>query len=341
MANENKVMRFPDLKTIEAEAAEWLVRLDDEESSPHDYAEFQKWRSQSEQHREAFERLSRDWGGFDRLQELNDYAVFVGQDTVAKFRKQGVSRRSFMKYAASMVLAVGVAAIYSFFLPGNSQTYQTAVGERKSVELADGTIIELNTNSLVHSRYSRSTREIRLLRGEAYFEVAHDPSRPLSVHAGQGIVTVHGTAFTVHMRDERVDVVVSEGHVTLSIQDSLAPEQVTVVAEMKAGQDAALHQEKVEYLRDLDLEELTRKLSWRNGILSFKGEALSDVIADMSRYTDFIIEINDDELKKLPVDGYFRVGEIDTMIEALEIMADLQVEYRDGSYIRLSKRQEG
>lgn len=341
MVNENNVRCFPDLKTIESEAAEWVVRLDDEESSPEDYVEFQKWRNQSEQHQDIFERLSHDWSGFDRLQELNDYAAFASQDAAVKLSEQGMTRRSLTKYVASIALAVGVAAIYLLFPLGNAQTYQTAIGERKSVELRDGTLIELNTNSLVRSHYSRSAREIHLLRGEAYFEVAHDSSRPLSVYAGHGIVTVHGTAFTVHMRDERLDVVVSEGHVTLSVQDSLTPEHVTVVADMTAGQDAALNKEKIEHLRDLDLEELTRKLSWRNGILSFKGQALSDVVEDMSRYTDVTIEINDDELRSLPVDGYFRVGELDTMIEALEIMADLQVEYRNEGYIRLSKRREG
>lgn len=339
MANDKKIMCFPDLKTIELEAAEWLVRLDDDESSPDDYAEFQKWRNQSEQHEEAFQRLSRDWSDFDQLEELSGYADFVSRETVASLREQKVNRRSFIKYAASIALFVGLASIFSLLNLDSSKTYQTVVGERKSVELPDGTTIDLNTNTIVKTHLTRSAREIRLLQGEAYFEIAHDPSRPLLVYAGPNVVTALGTAFIVRMREDRVDVVVSDGHVTLSVEDSDTPEHLKVLAEMRAGQDATLNQNEVESLRNLDLEELTRKLSWRNGILSFKGQPLSDVIEDMSRYTDVVIEISDEELKDLPVDGYFRIGEIDTMIEALEVMADLQVEYRNGSYIRLIKRE--
>lgn len=338
----DKVTRFPDVKRLEAQAAEWLIRLDDEGCSPDDYAEFEKWRTRSDHHREIFNRLAADWKGFDRLSDLNDYTALIDHSTIAEFEVKVSRRRFLITLAASIAMAFGVGALYNSFFWGKPDVFQTAVGERKRIELPDSTIIELNTNSLVHAVYSKSTREIRLLKGEAYFEVTHDPSRPLSVFAGQGIVEVLGTAFTVRMRnDEKIDVLVSEGNVALGVLDSVTPDGIKPLTKIQAGQDVVLHREEIEHLRDLDLEEIARKLSWRNGILSFRGESLADVVADMSRYADVRIEIDDEDLRRLTVDGYFRVGEIETMIEALKVMADLEVEQVNPNYFRLTKRQKG
>ena len=335
----DKVVWLPDPKAIEAQAAEWLVRLDDEEASVRDYEVFLKWRSQSAHHRAAFERLRADWGLLDRLDGLNDYA-----DHARANRRVGPQRgrRWFAGLAASLVLAVGVLGLVSVtgLLPSGGETtdsYQTMIGEHKSVRLADGTLVELNTNTLIQTQYSASRREVRLVQGEAYFDVARDVARPFSVLAGKGVVTALGTAFTVRMREEMVDVVVSTGHVSLAVLDQVVPGGARPLAELKAGQDAQIAREEVAQVRDLGLEELSHKLSWRTGILAFRGEPLADVVADMSRYTAIRIEIDDETLRDLPVDGYFRIGEIDAMLEALEIMAGLRVERLGANHIRLSR----
>lgn len=337
----DKVVRLPDPKAIEAQAAEWLVRLDDEEASLRDYELFLRWRNQSTPHRAAFERLSADWGALDRLEGLNDYAAVMDYAQTARLDEPRRERRWFLGLAASLVLAAGAVGLGAMkgLSPADDEatTHHTMVGERESIRLADGTLVELNTNSLIQVRYSASAREVRLMQGEAYFDVARDVSRPFSVFAGKGVVTALGTAFTVRMREEEVDVMVSTGHVSLAVLDGVALGGARPLAELKAGQDALIARQEVAEVRDLGLEELSRKLSWRSGILAFRGEPLADVVADMSRYTAIRIDIDDEALRGLPVDGYFRIGEIDAMLEALEIMAGLRVERVGVDHIRLSR----
>ncbi len=347
MSDERKVLPMPNMREILAEAGEWLVRLDDEDVTAKDYEEFLKWRGKSDQHLEAFERLSADWKAFDQLEMLNDYAASVDSDIINQSSFVNTKRRWFIGMAASAAI-VSIAAVLSvqqFGLSnGERGSFQTAIGERKTVNLADGTLVELNTNSIIEANYSKSMREVRLVQGEAFFEIARNPNRPFSVLAGNGVVTALGTSFTVRVREKSVDVLVTEGRVQLAAnvlgksgEASEARTQNSLQKlELDAGQDAIINHQ-VEHIGELDPKSLTRRLAWRNGVLSFDGQPLSEVVADMSRYTQIRIEIDDDELRKLPVDGHFRIGEIESMLEALVLMADIKVERIGTSHVRLSR----
>lgn len=346
MSERGAIVPFPDLKSIEAEAAKWLVVLDDENVSPQDRAAFNSWRDQSAQHREVFARLAAQWGEFERLSALNDYAATLGTAPAARNTnwEPVLSRRS-MLVASGVAALLGTAAYVRPWLFGESNppVVRTAIGERKTAKLNDGSIIELNTDSLVAVSYSAEVREIHLVHGEVYFDVAADATRPFLVYAGTGAVRAVGTAFTVRVLEKKLNVVVEEGSVALlpnmaaPVTAGRAPPREPRSVEVQAGQDAVFA-DKVEQVRNLNLSELNRKLSWRNGILSFSGDPLSEVLADMSRYADVKIEITDDSLRNLPIDGYFKIGKLDTMLEALEVMAHVKVEHIGPHKIRLSRR---
>ncbi|RLA51307.1 MAG: hypothetical protein DRR42_10690, partial [Gammaproteobacteria bacterium] len=165
---------------------------------------------------------------------------------------------------------------------------------------------------------------------------------PFFVHASKGVATAVGTAFTVRMHEDKLEVTVAEGRVALSglleteisrRDDPLSP--VDPVMEVTAGQNA-IFDEKVEHIEYLEPSALNRKLSWREGVLAFSGEPLSNVIADISRYTDVTIEIRGEDLRGLPVAGYFKVGEVEAILQALELMADVKVERVSEKFVRLS-----
>ena len=100
--------------------------------------------------------------------------------------------------------------------------YVTAVGQQKSIEMSDGSTLQLNTNSQVEVSYNNSYRNIRLIQGQVHFDVAKNPELPFRVYAGSGRVQAVGTAFTVYLKDKDVDVLVTEGRVALA---ALAPTQ--------------------------------------------------------------------------------------------------------------------
>lgn len=346
MSDEKKVVTFPDLRAIEAEASAWIARLDCDDACEEDRTAFREWQNRSPLHQETVARLSTVWNELDVLKELAIPAE-------KKISSKPVLAWPFINFKPwSVGLAAGFALIVALGIFINFQgwngsertrVYSTAIGAQKTIELSDGSTILLNTNSQIEVRYTQAARDIRLLQGEAFFDVASNPHRPFTVYAGTGFVRAVGTAFTVHLRNTHIEVTVTEGDVELtSLIDPIAvtaserahrlPKPLATIA---AGQ-SALFSEEIESLVTIPTSEINRKLSWRQGVLVFAGEPLAKVITDISRYTDITITIIDPELRDLRIGGYFKVGEVDAMFEALEKGFGIRVERINGARVLLS-----
>ena len=116
------------------------------------------------------------------------------------------------------MLVVGMAAYLMLPHDSPSETVATAVGQQRSVTLADESVVTLNTNSIIETRLAADVRSVYLRKGEVYFAVAHDQARPFYVHAGDALVRAVGTAFDVRVRDDaRVEVIVAEGRVEVQV----------------------------------------------------------------------------------------------------------------------------
>ena len=353
MSDAKNIVEFPNLKAIEEEAALWIARLDGRDSIPASEASALKdWVLRSPQHREALERMSLLWGGLECLDDLN-YIDDESANDDDSGPKTNLPAKKRAKWWAGGAIAASlvVVAVSSFFL-GSGERHQvqsdhflTAVGEQETVFLSDGSTIILNTNSEVTVDLSDSRRSINLLKGEAHFDVASDAGRPFLVYANDGIVKAVGTAFTVHLRKTSVEVTVSEGVVALisrpqnptSNNELLTPlEDIAPLAALTVGQ-SAIFAETVESLTRMSGEALDRKLLWRGGFIAFAGEPLSTVVADVSRYTDIIIEIDDPNLENLPIGGYFKVGEVEDMFDSLEASFGIQIERVSATKVKLSR----
>lgn len=332
MSESEKIVEFPDLNAIEEEAALWAARLDSRGEDGFDMAELKDWLAQSAQHRYAFERMAALLLGADMLDELN----YLDDDSVASVR---ASRRGpFIRWAASaaaVLLVASAMTILQFMgdpVPTQSAAFATEVGMQRTVALADGSTMILNTNSEVAVNLTEDQRQITLLRGEVHFDVAHDVDRPFLVYARGGIVKAVGTAFTVFMHEKNVEVTVSEGVVAILPHDEKADEPeaaeieaLTPLAALTVG-ETAVFAEAVESVTRMSEDALDRKLMWRGGFVAYAGEPLSKVIEDVSRYTDIVIDIDGSALENLPIGGYFKVGEVEDMFEALEASFGLTVE---------------
>ena len=216
---------------------------------------------------------------------------------------------------------------------------ETAIGERATVALPDGSSMELNTHSAVTVRYTANERTVRLTRGEAHFIVASNARRPFSVHAGDRVVTAVGTAFTVQLKPDAIEVTVAEGKISLGAAHAKHRERVPDLLDrtgpaLEAGQSAVL-QDGREAVATLPPAELERRLAWRQGMLAFAGEPLSHVLQELERYTDVAIEVTDPTLRTLPVAGRLRIDDVESMLEALQLMADVRVERLDDRHVRL------
>jgi transmembrane sensor len=346
---EQKIIPIPDAKKIEATAAHWIVRADVGDLSEKELLDFQAWLEKSEHHRAAYARLQGVWGEMDSLNNLNDYAA-----SIDNANSDDESSPSFLFSYKSVGLGIAaslVILVFTFVLPigvfNNSDfspSYVTAVGEQQVIELPDGSSIILNTGSHVDVEYSDSSRNIFLTRGEAYFDVAKNPSAPFIVRTQRGLVTAVGTAFSVRVQEAQVNVVVTEGRVALTpivkTEDTVKSAAMTpsVLMEVTAGQVVAFA-ERIESLEPIEPAAIERVLDWRDGVISFKGESLEQVISHISPYTSLKIEIEGEELRQKPIGGYFKVGEIEALFDALKLMANVEIEMQDNQHVRLYQHQ--
>src|SRR4051812_4429787 len=332
MTDKGRILTFPDTAAIEAEAAVWVARFDAGDVSARDQAAFQEWLNRSALHREAIAELGKLWSEFDALRLLTD-AGEAGAEARAKHPAILQRARPWLAACAAAVIAVAGGAVFfhprpqviaraeshrsaTHFHPTRG-SYETPVGGHSRVTLPDSSSVILNTNSLLDVNFSGKRRDVHLRRGEAYFEVVHDKARPFTVYANNYVVRDIGTAFDVHLsKAGLVEVRVTKGSVEVAaaVQAAGSDKSLGVLV---AGHDVVLG-EKVERAAVVSSADMGRKLAWRQGQLIYTGQPLSEVLADISRYSDIKIELTDPALANLPVGGAFRTDQIEAIFTALE-----------------------
>jgi transmembrane sensor len=313
------------------------------------------WLGAHPRHRAAFLRISTAWRRADALRRLaepheepdldllaperppamesiTEPAAAETRAEVIPMRPRASTRRWMLRAAAAAVLIATVGIGMSVWVTHSAQatqTYSTAVGEFHRISLPDGSAVSLNTDTKIRVVYSGADRRVELLRGEAQFEVAHEPDRPFIVTANRTHVSVLGTAFVVRKRSTTsLDVLVSEGRVRI---DS-AP--ATVLA---AGQMALIRDDRLT-VRSVD--DINRRVAWTEGMLIFNGETLSEAVAEFNRYNRRQLVITDTELASKTIGGAFKATNPDRFATALEKMFRIEVRVHDdtsSSEIRLSR----
>ena len=373
------IVEFPHRKAIEEEAGAWLIKLDgDSAPSAEELASLREWLERSPVHREQLGSLADFWGKMNVLTEL---AVPLGHPQRRANRSfvesmhhamPQIGRAGFV--TAVVVIGIGVAATFWLrpdpFLSSNG-LYATAIGQQQSTTLADGSVVLLNTNSQINVKYNNEYRNIRLLQGEVHFTVAKGAARPFRVYAGNGRVQAVGTAFSVYLKDNTIDVTVTEGKVVLALvnrpgtsrlsqlgtllgtdQSSgsnaiVDSEFVETLGTIKAGESATLRSfldadivSTINAIETVAAQEMVKRLSWREGILTFAGDRLEDVVDEISRYTTVSIEITDPVVKAMRIGGRFPIGETDAMFDALEANFGLRVTRLSHDRVLVSAAEE-
>lgn len=329
---------------IERQAREWLIRLDG--TKPLSQAEkvaLREWINRSDFHREELTRIAKFW---EQANVLTELAVPLGR-AASERTDSDTSGKPLLVVAATAVIAI-VALVWG--LPRIDRTangtYGTAIGRQQTIGLPDGSSLQLNTDTQVQVSYSDQVRKIRLLRGEAYFNVKPDVRRPFEVTAGDSVVRAVGTSFAVRLEPSAIDVTVTTGAVDVV---ETASEEPTATGEaprsrtlapgpkrVRAGQTSVLHIDGHEIdMKQLPEPELKRRLSWQEGYLVFSGEPLSEVIEEVNRYSPVTLQIGDARLASVPIGGRFKVGELDAVLDVLHTQFGIHSRQVDERNIRL------
>ncbi|MBB6522534.1 FecR family protein [Pseudoteredinibacter isoporae] len=332
---------------IDEQARAWVIRLDGESMAAEDYQQFRAWLAEGDQQRQAFKRIAELWDVLDTVMpELADSDI-----AAEAIETETVRGSQPWYYGLAACLLLGVMVLLSFQYSNSLETYQsnyaTQIGELETVSLPDGSGISLNTKTSTNVNFDHKSRVVHLLEGEAHFDVAPDPDKPFVVYVADVAVRAVGTAFTVQLKaDNSVEVTVTEGKVAMtSFEQPIAeapdsrppPEQGKNLGSLIEGQHMVVNQSDVS-LENLPAPRIEKKLSWRQGMLSFEEDRLEDVINEVGRYTSVEIEILDPQMKDLRIDGYFPSGRLDMLLATLEGSFDIKVERLDEQSIQLSRK---
>ena len=329
------VVDVPAPDAIETEAMAWVIRLDGGQLSPEDRAALAEWTRRTPAHAAVLREMARAWGQLDALTALKPAEIAPAPRRAAARDTRTVRparRRAYAAAAAAAAVLLSVGA-YGYFRmsPGAAvdEAYVTSVGEQRVVTLADGSEIHLNTATEIEVDFEREARRIRLVHGEALFDVAPDSDRPFIVFSDVGAVRAVGTVFAVRADEERLDVTVSEGLVDLLPNAKFGGRVGEPVSRLTQNQAAARAAGDEFTVRDLDARELERVLAWNEGVLVFDGQTLSQAVEEFGRYTALRFDIADPDVANLRVGGRFRVGEVEQFLDALESTFGLQVIRQD------------
>ncbi|WP_456026585.1 FecR family protein [Pseudomonas capeferrum] len=288
------------------EAAQWFVRLQEADLSSAEHQRFDAWRNERPEHQYEFDVLQGMWSAADLLPKARLQALC--EAPVERPRRRAVVRYAVAASVVAIALGLGLFSGLDQPTPYSAQ-FSTRVGEHRQVALPDGSVMDLNSRSVVAVHYEKGRRGVEIKQGEAMFSVEHDTRRPFIVVAGAGQVTVTGTRFDVRRDDDQTRVVVEAG--TVKVQGRSTDQRVTLTAGRGTHIDS---QGQVAAAYAVNADELT---AWRSGKLVFNNATLGEVAREVSRYREQPLRVSTAAVSNLRLTSVFNARDTDALLKAL------------------------
>ena len=321
------------------EAAGWIARLRSDQVSAADQQAFALWLGEGTAHRDAFDQTESLWQDLGVVQHLP--AELLADEKNAKIEPMHTTARralpTFGRRGLAAAAAVVAAVLLTWqLLPGSSpdaNVFRTAIGEQETITLDDGSSVMLNTHTKLGVDFSAAQRGVTLQRGEAYFSVAKDSKRPFVVAWDDVTVTAVGTAFNIRRQPQQTLITVTEGEV--KVVDNHAQAEAGHSESVRARQQVVVGKKKgLGAVTNADGQSAT---AWQRQQLVFDGTRLSDVVAELNRYSIRQIKIADPLLNSLQVSGVFRLDDPQATLRGLEASLSLEHVEQDGLILLYKK----
>jgi transmembrane sensor len=347
-------------EAIRRAAARWTIRRDRGLSSAESI-NYELWLAADPRHAAA---MLRSTGAWSRLDHLNESAAMPVLAAATR-------RRSFWRRTVTLgSLAAAAALAFGLFIWSRPAPVApplplafTATNSARTVTLSDGSVVQLNTGSEVVEQFTAAARQVSLTRGEAHFAVTKNPARPFIVRAGNVDVRAVGTAFNVHLQSAAVDVLVTEGRVSVSEVERVVPSALLAataadptrgeqrvpptgnvlsvneraVVSLTVASSAAAKSAVV--VTTATPEEISRTLAWQAPLLRLGGATLAELILEFQRRSGQRVILADPALASLRVGGRFRADDLDGFTHLLATTMDLDVEHTDDGTLVLRKKK--
>lgn len=354
-------MSNPARQQILEEASEFVARAMSGDATDDDVRALDHWLAQNDRHAHEYQAMLETWGAADvaKLEFIGAESESGKQGRLGVWNwpvSGGVSLLSWKWAAGVAACVVLLAGVYVSQMstgvddPNALARYETTVGARQEIVLADGSIVSLNTDSRIIVDYSSESRKIILDRGEAFFDVEKDKDRPFTVVAGANYITAIGTEFGVRRIGDEVKVSVVEGAVAVnnSLEKDLllsgAAETIANHVDASSQSSALLSAGAVaSYWNGAMRTERTSELkpekinSWRNGYIRFDEAPLEAVTTEIDRYLPEAITFRDEEARQHLTSAIVRLDDIDGLWQGLEQALPIKV-YRYSDNIVIASK---
>jgi transmembrane sensor len=309
---------------VRAKAAAWVAQLHDQQRSADLDARVRAWLGESEDHRRAFTRMTQAWerAGGIRMRARRD-TLATGRGGHSRFNPWAATA------AATLVLAV-TAAVYYW----RDTAVVTGVGQQQVRLLRDGTRVVLNTDTRIEVNYDERARRVRLIHGEAWFDVSQQPTRPFLVSVDGQEIRALGTSFIVrHDGIQDLSVILVEGRISVAPigqHDEAASQSPQILS---PGQRLIISRN---HAPAVDRPALTHITAWEHGRVEFEETPLGDAAKEMNRYSKRHVIVASADIARLRIGGVFRAGDSDEFARIVTATFGLRAE-RSGTDIVLSR----
>ncbi len=320
---------------IKEQAAEWLVRLELDDVQAADEDAFVQWLTESDLHQIAFAEIEQLWmemgqsaeklADSSKLEQINEIAKIAQPSTakVVAIKPQATELLRTTKLGFPLPVswiqgaALAASLVLAALLFGErgllwlESDYRTGVGEQRLVQLSDGSEVRLNTDSALRLYYSANERRIKLLRGEAFFQVAKNADRPFVVSANDIETTALGTAFNIRLMADKTEITVTEHQV-----------KVEAITQQSSDRRTLLESQQISFknksFSPVTLVDSTVVKAWQQQRLIFRGRPLGEVVEELNRYYQGHILILDESIANLKVTGVFNLTDPLATLETIE-----------------------
>jgi transmembrane sensor len=302
----------PIQRAITDEAARWVAAAEGDALSARDQASFDAWLDADPRHADAFADMQDLWAHMGAVPDTPTLRA-----SLADYPSRHLSERRTSTAGRGRWIGAAVAASIALIIVGVADDWPTrmradaitATGERRTVNLPDGSSVQLDTQSAVAVEFNEQVRVVRLLRGDAAFTVARDPGRPFTVKAAGGSATALGTRFLVRKDGDRARVTVTEHRVLVACP---TPDGARVV--VPEGESVACGATGLGEKTPVNVADAA---AWTEGVLVFKDRPLSEVVAEIGRYHRGYVGVFG-SAQSLRVSGVFRIDDPVAAINQLQ-----------------------
>ncbi|MBD9416632.1 FecR domain-containing protein [Pseudomonas sp. PDM16] len=305
------------MSSIHEQAADWLLRLDEDQPSDTEHARFEAWCKADPRHAEAVERMR---GFVGQLQGLRDQRAPAHAALNAAFASRRLPRGK--RGASALLLALALFLPAALAWRGLETGHlmadlDTAPGQWRSQVLSDQSHITLGGNSALDVRFDTEQRRINLLRGEVLVEVAHDAARPFIVATEQGEIRALGTRFVVRNEGDSTLLLMLESRV--AAHGSRNP----AITQIQAGQQARILLDGVEPLPGIDNAMVED--AWRNRQLVIQDQPLALVLDELARQRQGYLHYDAEELADLRISAVLPLDDSERALQLIGEALPIQV----------------